>query len=72
MTNQPPRKLIEELEAAGHTVIYQQTPQQCDMCGEVRELRPYGLNGAVICFECGDSSSEMRAIVEQMASKYLE
>ena len=27
--------------------------QQCDDCGKMAELRPYGKNGACICFECG-------------------
>ena len=26
--------------------------QQCDLCGKVAELRPYGPNGEAICFEC--------------------
>ena len=28
-------------------------PQQCDLCGEVEELRPYGPDGACICMQCG-------------------
>jgi hypothetical protein len=28
-------------------------PQGCDYCGKVAELRPYGKNGASICFDCG-------------------
>lgn len=28
-------------------------PQQCDLCGKVAELRPYGPNGECICFPCG-------------------
>ena len=34
------------------TFIYQEKPQQCDMCSEIKELRPYGPNGECICFEC--------------------
>jgi hypothetical protein len=38
----------------GNTItIEPETPQQCDDCGEIRELRPYGPNGSCICFECG-------------------
>jgi len=33
-------------------------PQQCDECGEIRELRPYGPDGKVVCFECLDSHPE--------------
>ncbi len=27
-------------------------PQQCDDCGKVKELRPYGPGGSVVCFQC--------------------
>lgn len=27
--------------------------QQCDLCGRIRELRPYGQNGECVCFDCG-------------------
>ena len=51
-------KLARELEDAGHIVIYKQNAQQCDMCGEIRELRPYGPNGEVICFPCATATPE--------------
>lgn len=36
------------------TIFLRQTkPQGCDYCGKVDELRPYGKNGAWICFKCG-------------------
>lgn len=28
-------------------------PKKCEYCGKIAELRPYGINGANICFECG-------------------
>lgn len=28
-------------------------PEPCEYCGKISELRPYGKNGAKICFECG-------------------
>ncbi len=28
-------------------------PQQCDDCGKIKELRPYGPGGSVVCFRCG-------------------
>lgn len=34
-------------------IIYEEKPQQCDICGEIAELRPYGPNGECICFACG-------------------
>lgn len=34
-------------------VIEREKPQQCDLCGNVAELRPYGPNGEMVCFDCG-------------------
>lgn len=34
-------------------VLYKENPQQCDFCGEIDELRPYGPNGECVCFPCG-------------------
>jgi hypothetical protein len=27
--------------------------EPCEYCGKVDELRPYGKNGAKICYDCG-------------------
>lgn len=38
----------------GNTIlIYPEEPQQCDECGKIEELRPYGKDGARICYDCG-------------------
>lgn len=34
-------------------VIAAERPQQCDFCGKIAELRPYGPSGECVCFECG-------------------
>ncbi len=39
-------------------VIYAERPQQCDYCGEIKELRPYGPKGECICFQCGMKDKE--------------
>jgi hypothetical protein len=37
----------------GNVVIIEvEQPQQCDYCGAIGELRPYGRDGAKICFPC--------------------
>jgi hypothetical protein len=36
----------------GVAVSYREKSQQCDLCGKVAELRPYGQNGECICFPC--------------------
>ena len=33
-------------------LIYTEKPLQCDYCGKIKELRPYGPNGECICFPC--------------------
>jgi hypothetical protein len=38
----------------GNIIIIEDEPnQQCDLCGKIDELRPYGPNGECICFDCG-------------------
>lgn len=39
-------------EVDGVLIIESESPQQCDLCGQIDELRPYGPNGEHICFEC--------------------
>jgi hypothetical protein len=36
--------------------IYVEPPGECELCGEFKELRPYGPNGENICFECGEKN----------------
>lgn len=33
-------------------------PKNCEVCGKVEELRPYGKNGAWVCFACGMGDEE--------------
>lgn len=49
-------------------IIYAEKPQQCDLCGKVEELRPYGPRGEAICFECGMKDE---ATTTKMALRYL-
>jgi len=51
-------------EKKGSTfVIEAENKQQCDLCGKIAELRPYGPNGECVCFSCGmkDEASAMQA-----------
>lgn len=45
-------KAMSELKG-GISFIYEEKPQQCDFCGKISELRPYGPKGETICYECG-------------------
>ena len=33
-------------------IIKPERSQQCDDCGRIAELRPYGPGGSVVCFDC--------------------
>lgn len=39
-------------------IIEREKPQQCDFCGKIAELRPYGPKGETICFECAMKDEE--------------
>ncbi len=39
-------------------LIYAEKAQQCDFCGEIKELRPYGPNEEFICFQCAMKDEE--------------
>jgi len=49
-------------------LIYAENPQQCDLCGDIAELRPYGPNGETICYPCGkkDPKTTERKMKEAM------
>lgn len=34
-------------------IDFSQAPNECEYCGEPAQLRPYGKDGAWICFKCG-------------------
>jgi hypothetical protein len=43
-------------------IIAAERPQQCDSCGQIRELRPYGPPGKrMICVPCATATPEMEA-----------
>lgn len=51
-------------------IIYEEEPQQCDLCGKIAELRPYGPNGETVCFECAMKDEE--AAIKQFAKRIGE
>jgi len=45
-------------------MIFEESPQRCEMCGIIAETRPYGLNHEEICFDCAmkdEALTEIRA-----------
>jgi hypothetical protein len=45
-------------EIPGGFVIEEEPSQQCDDCGQVAELRPYGPGGSAVCFDCMQKDEE--------------
>ena len=52
---------------SGRGFISAEKPQQCDLCGKVAELRPYGPNGECVCFSSGmkDEAAATRQFVKR-------
>lgn len=42
-------------------VVYLVSPpdRDCELCGKLSDVRPYGPNGEYICFECGQKNPEV-------------
>lgn len=53
------------------TIIAAEAPQQCDLCGQIRELRPYGPGGVVCCFHCATATPEHEAEMEHRAGHHM-
>lgn len=55
---------------AGNVLVSAKEPsQQCDFCGKIAELRPYGPKGECICFACAMKDEET---TKEQFSKRLE
>lgn len=53
---------------SGPGFIAAERPGVCSDCGKVAETRPYGANGARICYECGQKDT---AGTERRMAAYL-
>lgn len=52
------RLLLRRVLVSGRGFISAETPQQCDFCGEIAELRPYGPKRETICIRCARKDPE--------------
>ena len=52
----------------GTIVIEAEEPQQCDLCGKVAELRPYGPNEECVCLDCG--MKDIRSVKRQFDKRF--
>ena len=55
-------------------IISPEKPQQCDDCGEIAELRPYGPSGTTVCFDCGmkDPAEAVRQLIKLIVQENIE
>jgi hypothetical protein len=44
--------------ANGILIIEPEPEGECEYCGKIDELRPYGKDGARICYDCGMKNRE--------------
>lgn len=54
---------------SGLGFIEEQAPEACDMCGHIKECRPYGPNDENICFDCAMTLDPK--IIEQKMAEYI-
>lgn len=53
---------------SGRGFIAEEPEGECELCGAVEELRPYGPNGERICYECGMKNKE---VTQQKMNQYI-
>lgn len=51
-------KLLQEAVDCGCIIVAESEPMKCSDCGDSAELRPYGKDGALVCFDCGMKDEE--------------
>jgi hypothetical protein len=52
-------------------IIEEEPPRKCSQCGSMRECRPYGKGGAVVCYQCMMSTPETKAEAERQIAARL-
>lgn len=53
----------------GNVIVIKKEPDDiCDLCGKKDEVRPYGPNGELICYDCGMKNPE---VTERMMNRVL-
>lgn len=43
---------------SGRGIIAGEEDRKCQLCGQMKECRPYGPHGEDVCFECGMKDEE--------------
>lgn len=56
---------------AGVTIISPEPDRRCTSCKKVDECRPYGKNGAQICYACAMATPESKAEAERQMGMRL-
>lgn len=56
----------------GILIIEPEPDGKCECCGKMDELRPYGKNGAHVCFDCmnkPENKPDMEAALDKLFNK---
>jgi hypothetical protein len=53
-------------------IIEPEKDDVCEYCGEVKELRPYGKDGANICFDCAMKPENREETDKNFKTLYLD
>jgi len=53
-------------------VICPEADKECTVCHKVDELRPYGFDGAEVCFDCAMATPESKAEAERRMSARID
>lgn len=56
---------------SGRGVIANELPQVCEMCGSIKECRPYGPNGEEICFDCATTKCDQEQVKQRMIAHII-
>jgi len=62
--SEPKAVIIIDRQPVQADLIAAEKAQQCDLCGIIAELRPYGPKGETVCFKCAmkDEAAAKRAM----------
>ncbi|KKN65832.1 hypothetical protein LCGC14_0477680 [marine sediment metagenome] len=55
----------------GFVIIYDEAPQECQFCFEIKETRPYSKDEREICFDCMTATPEAEKEAERRFKKLL-
>jgi hypothetical protein len=52
-------------------LIEPEPPRECSECGIERECRPYGKDGAQMCFDCAMATPESKRVADEAIARRI-